>query len=86
MPASNRQISELIFEFGVRTFPYNTPKLPGFAATRRTRTRTSARFPALPGRVQRNYTIEASGRGLRSCALGFTRRLAETPADDRNEA
>ena len=34
--ASNREISELIFEFRVPTHPYNAPNLPGFDGTRRT--------------------------------------------------
>jgi hypothetical protein len=51
------QISELIFEFRVPTYPYNAPNLPGSGATRRTRIRTSAHSPVLPGRGQRSYTI-----------------------------
>ena len=37
--------------------PYNAPKQPGFVAARRTRSRTSADFPALRGRGQGSYTI-----------------------------
>jgi len=55
--ARGAKISELIFEFRVPTYPYNASKLPGFAPTRRTKTRTSAHSPGLPGRCQRSYTI-----------------------------
>jgi hypothetical protein len=51
------RISELIFEFGVPTHPYNAPQLPECGDTRRTETRTSAHSLTLPGRGQRSYTI-----------------------------